>query len=221
LGPGLFVVSAVVRTAALLYPRHVPRTPFIPIAQPKLVKAPPSGPDWLHELKFDGFRLQIHKHGGEVQLFSKGGHDYTRRYPAIAHAAEHLPVRSAIIDSELVRCDERDQPDFYGLLYNEPGRLCCWCFDLLVLDGADLRLKPLIVRRQRLADIVDGDTLRYSVPFNDGDKLLAAAEARRLEGIVSKKRYSPYVAGVTSTWLKTKTSAWRADNTHRWEHFER
>jgi bifunctional non-homologous end joining protein LigD len=199
----------------------VPRTPFFPIATPKLAKDVPSGPEWLHEIKFDGFRLQIHKHGPGARLFSRNGADFTSRYPRIAAAAERMPARSAIIDAELVACDADDNPDFYALMFSRPGKLCAWCFDLLMLDGEDLRPRPLVDRRRLLADILTGETLRYSAHFEDGEKLLAAAEARGLEGIVSKRLGAAYIAGNGCGWLKIKTASWRAANRDRHELFEK
>jgi ATP-dependent DNA ligase len=89
----------------------VPRIRFIPIASPKLRPAPPTGPDWLHEVKFDGFRLQIHKVGDEVRLFSRNGRAFTDSYPSIVAAMLRLGAKSAVIDGELVSCDPEDKPD--------------------------------------------------------------------------------------------------------------
>jgi len=89
----------------------VPRIAFIPIASSKLRSAPPTGPEWLHEIKFDGFRLQIHKVRDEVRLFSRNGKDFTDRYPSVVAAVLRLGAKNAVIDGELVSCDPEDKPD--------------------------------------------------------------------------------------------------------------
>ena len=208
--------------AATSYVSRVPRTPFLSIATPKLAKDVPSGPDWQHEIKFDGFQLQIHVGvGGGARLFSRNGADFTKRYSAIATAAKRLSAHIAVIDAELVRCDADDNPDFRALLFGGSGSLCAWCFDLLLLNGEDLRGRPLVLRRRFLGDLLAGDVLRYSAHFDDGDQLLAVAEARGLEGIVSKKREGAYVAGERCGWRKIKTPSWRLANRDRHELFER
>ena len=118
----------------------MPRTPFIPFASPKLRPAPPTGPEWLHEVKFDGFRIQLHKAGDEVRLFSRNGKDFTDRFPSIAAAVRRLAAKDAVIDGELVSCDETDKPDFYALMRRRTSGLCVWCFDLLMLGGRDLQI---------------------------------------------------------------------------------
>ena len=131
-------------------PPVIKRSAFLPIASPRLVKAPPTGPDWLHEVKFDGFSIQIHKAGDEVCLFSRNGKDFTERFPAIAAAARRLEANKAVIDGELVVCDGSDKPDFYALLGRRISGLCVWCFDLLSLNGRDLRSHPLQQRKAKL-----------------------------------------------------------------------
>src|SRR5262245_62083826 len=92
----------------------MPRTFILP-AIPVLRQRPPKGPDWLHEVKFDGYRVQLHKDRGQVVIYSRNGSDFTRRYEAIAQAVSRLPVRSAIIDAELTVLDDHGRPDFYAL----------------------------------------------------------------------------------------------------------
>jgi bifunctional non-homologous end joining protein LigD len=156
----------------------------------------PSGPDWQHEIKFDGFRLQIHVGvGGGVRLFSRNtptSPSAIRRSPP---PPRRLSAHTAVIDAELVRCDADDNRDFGALLFGGSGSLCAWCFDMLLLNGEDLRGRPLVLRRLR--------SLRRR------DQLLAVAEARGLEGIVSKKREGVYVAGERCGWRKIKAASWR------------
>jgi bifunctional non-homologous end joining protein LigD len=201
----------------------VSRFTFIPIASPRLRSAPPTGPDWLHEVKFDGFRMQIHKDGGSVRLFSRHGRDFTERFPSIRDAVLRLPARSAVIDGELVACDSDGKHDFYSLMRRQ-GELCVWCFDLLACYGKDLRQQPLEDRKEKLRALIigaDDHTLRFSDAFDDPEKLLAVADQMGLEGIVSKKRSAPYVAGSNSGWVKVKTRTWREANRERYILFEK
>ncbi len=175
-------------------------------------------------MKFDGWRLQLHKDGDNVTLFGRRGSDLTKRFRDVRDAVIALPCRSAIIDAEVVVCDSDGRPDFTALMARSTENLCCWCFDLLALDGRDLRDEPLSERKDRLRDLLitaDDDTLRYSDDFEDGEKLLAVAEKMGLEGIVSKKADQPYVSGKNSGWIKAKTSVWRAANKDRFELFDK
>ena len=177
-------------------PAVIKRSAFLPIASPRLVKEPPTGPDWLHEVKFDGFRIQIHKAGEDVCLFSRSGKDFTDRFPAIASAVPQIGVKKAVIDGELVVCDGSDRPDFYSLLGRRISGLCVWCFDLLMLNGRDLRSQPLHQRKRKLEAVLrktgNDATLRLSHTFEDGQKLLAAVARQGLEGVVSKRRLGVY-----------------------------
>jgi len=192
---------------------------------PTLARTPPSGPDWFHEVKFDGWRVQVHLEQREARIYSKGGADYTKRFRALRPTLSSIPVKSAVIDCELVACDERGMPDFRTLM-ELGGRapLCLWCFDLLYLNGVRFMPAPIEQRRAILADIVAlGDTqhLQFSGDFDDPIKLLATCERMNLEGIVSKRRGSAYRSGPTDEWLKTKTVTWRASNRNRWEMFQK
>jgi ATP-dependent DNA ligase len=191
---------------------------FIPPALPRIRAVPPSGPGWLHEVKFDGWPMQLHKVGREVAIYTRRGHDYTSRLPLIARA------HSIIIDGELVACDERGMPDFRALHFRTRDRtLCVWAFDLLAL-GHDMRELSIEHRKERLARIVRdarAPWLRYSESFGDSGKLLAAADAMQLEGIVSKRRDGRYRSGTRSGWIKVKAAAWREANRERGRLFER
>jgi bifunctional non-homologous end joining protein LigD len=202
----------------------VPRITFIPIASPKLRSAPPTGPDWLHEIEFDGFRIRLHKVGRDVRLFSRNGNDFTSRFPSIVEAVSRLPTRSAVIDGELVACDAEGKPDFHALMRRYTHGLCIWCFDLLRIGGSDLRPEPCDERKGRLEKLLTkaaDDRLRHPLCFDDGRVLLEAAARMNLEGIVSKKRAAPYVAGTNSGWIKVKTAAWREANRERYKLFEK
>ena len=132
-----------------------------------------------------------------------------------------MPAKAAAIDGELVACDATDRPDFYALLRRAKGGLCVWAFDLLHLNGEDLRGRPLVERKALLSDLLAGDVIRYAAHFDDGEKLLQAAADMRLEGIVSKRRMAAYIAGIRCGWLKVKTAEWRAANRERYKLFEK
>ena len=198
------------------------RPAFVAPSLPVLKSSPPRGGEWIHEVKFDGWRLQLHKEGDTVSLFGRRNSDLTKRFRSIHDAVVALPCRSAIIDAEVVVCDSDGKPDFSALMTRSTDNLCCWCFDLLSLDGLDFRMKPLRDRKACLRDLLvaaDDDTLRYSDDFEDAEKLLAVAEKMGLEGIVSKKADQRYVSGKNLGWIKVKTSAWRAANKNRFELF--
>jgi bifunctional non-homologous end joining protein LigD len=197
-----------------------PRTP----CAPTLRASPPTGDAWLHEIKFDGWPIQLHKRGRDVTVYTKNGHDYTKRLPVIAAAVEAPPARSAIIDGELTATDEHGLPDFGALHFRKRKQqhLCVWAFDLLELNGRDLRGLPLTKRKASLKKLLNktGDfRLRFSESFDDGVKLLAHAEALGLEGIVSKGRDRPY-RSVRCNWIKMKCRAWREANKDRHQLFK-
>jgi bifunctional non-homologous end joining protein LigD len=128
----------------------VSRVPFIAPALPRLQAAPPTGEDWLYEVKLDGYRIQLHKSGLAVTIYSKNGADFTRRYPAIAAAVLGLPTKSCVIDGELIASDVHGRPDFLALLHGRHVPVCVYAFDLLMLQGRDLREQPLVQRRAKL-----------------------------------------------------------------------
>ena len=204
------------------YPLSVPRIIFLPIANPRLRSAPPAGPDWLHEVKHDGWRAQLHRSSSEAVIFSKNGKDISGRFATIRDALRSLP--DCIIDAEIVGCDADGIPDFRGLMAGNSAGFCAWCFDLLAIDGKDVSKEPLEQRRERLLQLLSGtdeDLLRLSEAFDDADKLLAATARMGLEGIVSKKRSAPYVAGPNCGWVKVKTQPWRQANRERYKIFEK
>ena len=153
------------------------KIPFVKPMAPTLAKTPPVGPEWLHEVKFDGWRAQVHIEAGAATLYSKNGADITRRFRSLRPALARVPVRSAIIDCELVACDETGMPSFRSLmnLGNKAPALCLWCFDLLSLDGVRITPLPLVERKALLADLVAmvGDKhLQFSGDFDDPTAVL-------------------------------------------------
>ena len=169
------------------------RAAFHPACSPTTASKPPTGERWTHEVKWDGFRFQVVKVGREVRLFSRNGIDWTERMPAIAAAFACLPARVAQIDGELCLCDVDGRPDFRALMRAarqrraDETRLSFHAFDLLQLNAADLKPKPLAERRRRLVDLVH--RLDEAVPalylpdaFTSGDELLAMCAKLRTRG---------------------------------------
>jgi bifunctional non-homologous end joining protein LigD len=176
------------------------KIPFIKPMAPTLAKVPPVGPEWLHEVKFDGWRMQLHVESGSGTLYSKNGSDYTSRFRALRHTIEEIPAKSAIIDCELVACDEAGMPNFRTLMEmgNKAPALCLWCFDLLHLNGVKLTSLPLHERKAQLARVVaatDDEHLQFSGDFPNPEKLLGACHKTGVEGIVSKRLESTYQSG--------------------------
>ena len=130
------------------FPRYI--SPSAPTLRPTA----PSGPGWLHEIKFDGYRVQAHVRGGTARIFTRNGFDWTDRFPSIARAVAALPVEHLVLDGEAVVLDERGMPDMARLRSSLAGgrgeRFVCFAFDILYLDSFDLRPAPLIERKQLL-----------------------------------------------------------------------
>lgn len=175
----------------------------------------PIGPDWTFEVKFDGYRLAVHIERGGVRILTRGGHDWTHRFPEIAEEAQKLGVGTAILDGEAVVLDNMGRSDFGALQRSLGGRggervasaAVFFAFDLLYFDGHLLTNAELSVRRHFLTDLLDGNTgkIQLSEEVNgDGDKLLETACAHGLEGIIAKHRDSKYRSGRTGDWLKIK-----------------
>ncbi|NKJ96103.1 ATP-dependent DNA ligase [Rhizobium leguminosarum bv. viciae] len=181
-----------------------------------LKSKPPKGDDWVYEIKWDGYRLSVHIEPRGIRILTRGGHDWTHRFPAIKLAAMWLPVGSAILDGEAVVLDEQGRSDFGRLQQSLGGRggkkrssdAIFMAFDLLYFDGHDLRNSELDMRRHLLEDLVpaggEGD-IRLSEEIEaDGDQLLASACEHGLEGIIAKRRSAPYTSGRLGDWVKIK-----------------
>ena len=172
---------------------------------------PPSGPLWLHEIKHDGFRIIARKDSQRVRLYSRAGNDLTGRFPLIVAALSRLRARSIIIDGEAVACDDNGIPNFDRLrdCHHDDGVLLC-AFDLIELDGDDLRREPLVTRKATLASLLSKASpgILLNEHFeHDGPTVFAHACKLGLEGIVSKRKDSPYRSGRTPDWLKMKNPA--------------
>ena len=156
----------------------VSRVLFIAPAQPFLRSSPPSGDNWQFELKFDGYRVQLHKAGSGATIFSRNGADFSRRFPDIAAAVVGLPTRSCVLDGELIAAGRHGQPDFLALLHGRHAPTCVYCFDLLELNGRDLREQPLVQRRARLEALLKRakcNLIRFSEAFPDAGAALSRA----------------------------------------------
>ena len=177
---------------------------------PTLVDRPPIGPQWLHEIKWDGYRVSAYVANGKVTIRTRNGHDWTARFPAISRAALVLKVRSAVIDGEAVILDERGRSSFAELQADldrhGSERAVLYAFDLLLLDGEDLRKKPLEERRLALGGIIARrSAILMSEEFSGpGADLFRIACENELEGIVSKRLDRAYHSGRSRDWLKTK-----------------
>ena len=198
---------------------------YIQPCSPVLAKSVPAGDDWQHEIKFDGFRVQAHIIGKTVRLYSRSGGQFSGRFPKLVSVLGELPTRSAIIDGEIVASDAAGMPDFWPLFLRsaKPAELHVWAFDLLALDGKDLRKLPLETRQRRLQVLLKRfacPTVLASEAFADGQALLEVAERHKLEGVVSKRRDAPYRSGSCRGWRKVKTAVWREANRERWRLFE-
>ena len=185
---------------------------FIPPALATLKPKPPRGGAWVHEIKFDGYRLQAQIRGGKAKLLTRSGQDWSERFgAAIPAALAALPAKTAILDGELVVEGAGGASDFSALQADlsagRSDRFRLYLFDALYLDGADLRRKPLSQRKERLAALLDGaaEPLRFSEQFaEDGEMMLDHACRLSLEGIVSKRLDGTYPAGRTGAWIKSK-----------------
>jgi len=176
---------------------------------------PPHGGDWLHEIKFDGYRTAAHVAGGEAKLITRSGIDWTKRYGDLKRAFASLPCGEAVIDGEIVVLDEKGVARFAllqdALSSGNSHRLVFYAFDLLFLDGWDLTAAPLEKRKGLLAQLLAGHVSgRSAVQFSDhvggedGAALYERAAELGLEGIVSKRASSHYVSGRSKTWVKAK-----------------
>jgi bifunctional non-homologous end joining protein LigD len=197
----------------------VQRLRFITPAAPVLVSSPPTGTDWLHEIIWDGWRLQIIRDVRGVRIYSRNRVDWCDRLPDIAEAVAALDAKEVILDAELV-----SDGGFYSLHTAIKRRqVSAIAFDVMHLDGVDLRGRFLQERKEKLADLLakTGDCLQVAELFTDGVKLLKAAEEHRFEGIVSKRRGSIYRSGRCLDWHKVKTKSWTAANKDRHKRFQR
>jgi bifunctional non-homologous end joining protein LigD len=184
-------------------------TKFIEPCLPSPADKPPSGSNWIHEIKHDGYRLMARRDPVGIRLITRRGNDWTTRFPLIVEAVNHLKVRSCLIDGEVVCCDERGLAIFQKLRQRrEEHSAFLYAFDLLELNGADLRREPIEVRKATLASILrksrPGIRLNDHLEHPEGDVVFRHACKMGLEGIVSKRLGSRYRSGRSPDWLKFK-----------------
>lgn len=190
-----------------LRPRIARTVTFAPCL-PRKALTPPSGPDWLHEIKHDCFRILARKDGPHVQLFTRNGYNFADRYPLIVDAISRLPIETCIIDGEAIVVDQNGLSVFDLLRYRKHDHAATLCaFDMLELNGADLRRKPIEERKDLVARALRAQHhgIALSATYDsDGPLVYEHACALGYEGIVSKRRGSRYFSGRTDQWLRMK-----------------
>lgn len=185
---------------------------FVAPMMAKLANAPPRSGDWIYELKFDGYRALALKDGESVRLLSRNEKDFTKKFAEIAEAVAGLKCEGAIIDGEVVALDEEGRPSFQLLqqyeLAEEQPPLCYYVFDLLEIDGEDLRELPIDERKKRLEKLgaKAGEPIRFSSNLEgDPERVLEEVRKRGLEGLIGKRRDSRYESARRSgAWIKLK-----------------
>jgi bifunctional non-homologous end joining protein LigD len=194
---------------------RVPRSSDLSVIEPMsptLVDEPPAGAGWITEVKWDGYRTQLVKDSAGVRCYTRNGHDWSTRYWPITLTASVMPFKSGILDGEIVVLDQPHRSSFSELQADlsarRSNRFVFIAFDLLNLDGGDLRKLPLVVRRERLERLVqtaDGGRIQFSEALpGTPQQVFEVVDRAGLEGVVCKQADSRYVSGKTKTWLKAK-----------------
>jgi len=199
------------------------KSAFEPCIPTKGTKVP-DRPEWLHEVKYDGYRLIIQREGNRVRLFTRNGHDWSDKYPLIVEAALRNRCSSFVIDGEAVLLGVDGRPDFDGLHSRQHNdEVQFYAFDILVADGEDVRKLPLSMRKTNLSRLfarrVDGIFLSDFEQGEIGPDLFRHACLLGLEGLVSKHKDRPYRAGRSPHWVKMKNpkhpAMTRVEDAHR------
>jgi ATP-dependent DNA ligase len=187
------------------------RLKFIKPMEPELVDNPPEGDDWIHEIKFDGYRTQLIKDEDGIRVLTRRGYDWTERYQVLADQAAAIQADGFIIEGEAIVVDEAGRSDFHALQSAVSSRetyqdYYLVAFDLLHLNGHDLRSMPLEDRREILQGMIEaGGRIQFSEAMpGTGDAVYYLADQTGQEGIVSKRRDSLYRSGPTMNWRKIK-----------------
>jgi bifunctional non-homologous end joining protein LigD len=204
--------KAKVKTTALKKKPVGPLPAFVKPQLATLVDAPPAGPGWLHEIKFDGYRAIAALAGDKVAIRTRNGLNWTDRFRPLVAPLQQLPCDSALIDGEITVTDANGRTDFGALqdaLSNGGAGIGYHLFDLLRLDGDDLRHAPLLERKARLKQLLGSAPSSGPLLYSDhidgaGEKFFSHACELHLEGIVSKRADAPYRSGRTQSWLKSK-----------------
>lgn len=186
-------------------------TPFIPPCEPTTVDRVPTGDAWLHEIKFDGFRVQAHLRKGEVRVFTRRGLDWSRRVPSLVSALASIGADDAILDGEMIVTDAQGRPSFDELQAElgrgAAARLQFVAFDVLRLQGRDKRALPFVERRTLLEALIlrrQFERMAISEVFENGERLFETMCEAELEGVVSKMKASAYHSGKRPEWVKVK-----------------
>jgi bifunctional non-homologous end joining protein LigD len=198
---------------------------FVFPAQPVPRSKPPTGADWVHEIKHDGYRMIVHRDGPTVRLYSRNAYDWTERLAAIATAAESVKAKSFTIDGEAVVLGPDGLSRFEELSRREATRTAIlYAFDLIEHDGDDLRSRPLLDRKAMLAsllrDTAAGILLNEHIA-EDGAIVFAHACQLGAEGIVSKRVDGTYRSGPCRVWIKVRNPASIAVQRERSENWNR
>src|SRR5215203_3642239 len=193
--------------------RKAPMPEFIPPQLATLVDKPPSGEEWLHELKFDGYRLICHVDGGQVRFWTRNQNDWTAKFQNVARAVQQLRLKSAILDGEIVVLDASGRASFQRLQQsinkNLSAGILFHVFDLIYVEGFNLTRVPLLERKRLLAELLEplGERtlLRYSDHIEgNGAQFFKEACKHGIEGIVSKLANSVYESTRSRNWMKVK-----------------
>jgi bifunctional non-homologous end joining protein LigD len=187
---------------------------FVPPQLAQLVTSAPNGREWLHEMKFDGYRNQCRIYNGHIQMLTRSGIDWADKYGSLTKEIEKLPTDNALLDGEIIWVDDQGHSNFQGLQNalseKSYGRLVYYVFDILHLDGEDLRDKLLYERKEILKNLLSGlgnSKILYSEHWTTGAQhMIEQACKLQLEGIVSKDADAPYSSGRDMHWQKTKCS---------------
>ena len=180
-----------------------------------LVSAPPSGAGWLHEIKFDGYRVVCRLEGGRARLFTRRGVDWTSHFPTLIEPLRCVPAEAALLDGEVVYVGDDGRTSFRALAgalqsgTDPRGAIVYYVFDLAYLNGFDLTRAPLLARKEALRRLLAGQLAGARVRFVDhvegrGDEFFRQACGLALEGVVAKRAESPYRSGRSRDWLKAK-----------------
>jgi bifunctional non-homologous end joining protein LigD len=190
-----------------------PPSEAIPPLLPTLVKAIPQGLDWTHEVKWDGYRIGVHLKDGQARIYTRNLFDWTERFPSITRAVETLKASEAFIDGEAVVLDDKGLSSFSRIQValgagGDPDDIVFVAFDLLRLNGRNLRERPLKERRAALVELL-GDPIPEGILLSrevegTAEQIYRHACRLGLEGVVSKRKDSPYTSGRRREWVKTK-----------------
>jgi bifunctional non-homologous end joining protein LigD len=192
--------------------KPLPMPGFIEPALATRRDEPPVGEKWVHEVKYDGWRVQAHLNGGEVTLFTRRGHDWTRQFYTVAADVARLPANKLILDGEVVATDAKGMPSYGALVEDlkpdQVRRLAYLVFDLLYMDGFDLR-RAALIERKRVLEMLMKEAKPSRIWYSEhieGDSAAIYKNACRLqlEGIISKRKDSPYRSGRVGAWEKIK-----------------